>query len=150
MKHRARVAARRQATLAAAIVEYFRHSGAEVRAECLGRPGGKRFIAIVDSEPLKRFRYSHIVEVSLSNHVYKACGIELERVYWRFPVRMPAQTPVAEGEVAAPVPPTEQNEDDYINDRLLRLKTEAEYKVSPASWEQFEEAVHIESDKHLH
>ena len=58
LKHRMRTQARRQAMLAAQIVEYFRHSGAEVRVNCIPGPDGRRFIAIIDSEPLKRFRYS--------------------------------------------------------------------------------------------
>ncbi len=133
LKHRMRTQTRRQAMLAAQIVDYFRHSGAEVRVTCIPGPDGRRFIATIDSEPLKRFRYSHIVEMSLCNHVFKTCGIEIDRVYWRFPVKASVQAPEASA-----------SEDSYINDRLLRLKSEAEYQVSPASWEQFEAAVHEE------
>lgn len=154
MKHRVRTLARRQARLASEIIEYFRRSGADVRVNCIPGPDGKRFIATIDSEPLKRFRYSHIVEMSLGNHVFKACGIEIERVYWRFPVKTPAQTPSADAEGSAQAPEANKaaaSDDGYINDRLLRLKSEAEYEVSPASWEQFEAAVHEEeSEKNLH
>lgn len=155
LKRRARSLARRQARLASEIIEYFRRSGANVRVNCIPGPDGVRFIAIVDSEPLKRFRYSHIVEMSLSNHVFKACGIEIERVYWRFPVKTPAQAQSVDAEVSALTPDASEaaatSDDGYINDRLLRLKSEAEYQVSPASWEQFEAAVHEEeSEKNLH
>ena len=139
LKHRMRTQARRQAMLAAQIVEYFRHSGAEVRVNCILGPDGRRFIAIIDSEPLKRFRYSHIVEMSLCNHVFKSCGIEIDRVYWRFPVKASAHA-----SEASETPEASASGDSYINDRLLRLKSEAEYQVSPASWEQFEAAVHEE------
>lgn len=151
LKHRARTLARRQARLASEIGEYFRHSAAEVRVNCLPGPDGRRFIVTIDSEPLKRFRYSHIVEMSLGNHVLKACGVEIDRVYWRFPVKAPGQAATAGAALDEQPPQAAGSEDDYINDRLLRLKSEAEYQVSPASWEQFEAAVHEEeSAKNLH
>ena len=77
--------------------------------------------------------------MSLCNHVFKTCGIEIDRVDRRFPVKASVQAPEA-----SETPEASVSEDNYINDRLLRLKSEAEYQVSPASWEQFEAAVHEE------
>ena len=141
LKYRARRVAENLTALSAAIVDYFQHSDTVVRAECISKLGGKRFIAFVDSEPLKRFRYSHIVEISLRMYVQKLCGLELEKVYWRFPVK------VARGEALpdAAVGNEEElatDEDNYLNERLLLRKARSEYEVHDTSWEKYQEALH--------
>lgn len=138
-KYRSRRTARRLHGISAAIVDYFGREDVRISAECVGRAGGRRFFAFVDSPPLKRFRYSHIVEMSLCQYVRKTCGLELERVYWRFPVVPSAQ----KGEMVQQL----ANEDEYINEGLLRLKAKTDYSVGPASWEQFEAALHDETGK---
>lgn len=122
------------AKLTAFIADYFRQSGVGVIVECLPRRGSRRYIAIIDSEPQKRFRYSHIVEISLHNHVEKALGIELERVYWRFPIMARQLTGTAEP--AAPV----ESKDDYLSEGLNQIKGHPDYSISEGSWEQFSAA----------
>lgn len=141
MKFRARRVDQDIIALSAAIVDYFQQSGAVVSAECISRLGGKRFIAFVDSEPLKRFRYSHIVEVGLRMYVHKLCGLELEKVYWRFPVKITPDASSAEKAVDNADELT-TDEDTYLNERLLQLKARSEYEVNDISWERFQEALH--------
>jgi hypothetical protein len=140
LKQRAQRAQQDITRISAAILDYFRHSEVEINVECISRLGGKRFIAIIDSPPLKRFRYSHIVETALCSHIEKSCGVILEKVYWRFPINLPADALTAiqnaTGEVLSP-----DGQDDYINERLLQQKAQVEYSVVPATWTQFEEAV---------
>lgn len=124
---------RKTAKLTAFITDYFSHSGVAAIVECLPRDGGKRYIAIIDSEPQKRFRYSHIVEISLHNHVETALGIDLERVYWRFPIQA---RPLSEGAAAPAAAP----QDEYLSEALERIKDHPGYAISEGSWEQFSAA----------
>jgi len=149
VKERAFRLARDTKKLSTFIADYFRHSGVEVIVECLPRAGRRRYIAIIDSEPQKRFRYSHIVEISLHNHVEKVLGIELERVYWRFPIQakqltegaVPAEGTVP-AEAAAP-------KDDYLNEGLNQIRDHPGYAISEGWWEQFDAAQH-ESEETRH
>src|SRR6476661_9166518 len=70
------------AALNTAIVEYFRRTGVEVTAGCASLLGDGRYIAVIESEPMKRFRLSHIIEMTLRDHVRKTCGVEIDKVYW--------------------------------------------------------------------
>lgn len=123
-----------------AVVGYFRSSGVEVSSDCVGRLGGRRFIAFIDSEPLKRFRYSHIVEISLRSHVLKVCGLELERVYWRFPIKEKDPSGTDAGEQDKPA----DGKDDYISAGLERLKAHPGYDIGETSWEQFRKAARLD------
>jgi hypothetical protein len=143
MKYRARRVEQNRIALSGAIVDYFQHSDTVVSAECISKLGGKRFIAFVDSEPLKRFRYSHIVEVSLRMYVHKLCGLELEKVYWRFPLKITRDAASAEKAVGN-ADELATDEDTYLNERLLQLKAHSEYEVNDISWEKFQKALHAD------
>ncbi len=119
--------------VAATVVAYFAHSGARVGAQCL--PIAGRYLVLVESEPLKRFRYSHIVEASLIAHVEKTLGLQVDRVFWRFP--LPVGTAAAHD--AADVRPA-LREDEYVAEGLRAAKTKPEYHVAEDSWEQYEKA----------
>lgn len=116
-----------------AVQEYFARSSAEVRAQCLYTHG--HFLVLVESEPLKRFRYSHIVEASLINHVEKALGLQVDRVFWRFP--LPLGTPAPQDTADFKPRP---HEDDYIAQGLREAKAKPDYHVAEDSWDQFEKA----------
>lgn len=120
-----------------AIMDYFRADGIEVAVEAIPRPGGKSYIAFVESEPMKRFRYSHIIEITLRMHIRHECGVELERIFWRFPIRgrgQAAEAAVREMEI------TEADQDDYIREGL-DLKKEKGYDIRESSWEEFERTI---------
>ena len=68
------------------IVDYFQKHGFEVVARCFSILGGQRFIAAIESPPLKRFRYSHIIESSMILHLQQTAGVTVDRVFWRFPL----------------------------------------------------------------
>ena len=101
--------------------------------------GRTKILVLVESEPLKRFRYSHIVEATLISHVDKALGLKVDRVFWRFPLPVGASSP----QDTADIKPT-QREDDYLAEGIREAKTSPEYHVSEDSWEQFEKAQSVE------
>lgn len=119
--------------IATAVTEYFARSGAQVAAQC--QPVQGRFLVLVESEPLKRFRYSHIVEAALIGHVEKALGLQVDRVFWRFPLPIGATSAQDTADIK-PVP----REDDYVAQGIREAKANPGYHVAEDSWDQFEKA----------
>lgn len=137
LKHRARRLDQNTRKVAQSIIEYFRADGIEVAVEAIPRPGGKSYIAFVESEPMKRFRYSHIIEITLRMHIRHECDVELERIFWRFPIRgkgEAAEAAVREMEITA------EEQDEYIRGGL-DLKKEKGYDIHESSWEEFENTI---------
>lgn len=133
VKRRSRMKDANLGRVTAAIKEYFKRSGNLVRVECVPRAGATRFIATIDSQPRRRFRHSHIIELGLRMYVLKTCGLELERVYWRFIVD-------ADGESHdAPYDDHDGSlDDDYLNEDDLLATARAEYVVNEISWEHYQ------------
>lgn len=145
-KGKARKRALSTAAIRATIVEYFRRSGVTVSADCILTDDG-RYTVLVESEPMKRFRLSHIIEMTLREHVRKASGVELDKIYWRFPVKEAIQAAAAPGEAAQAAPeaapdkagkPAELS-DEYINEGLEHYRHIPKPEVDELPWEAFEE-----------
>jgi hypothetical protein len=140
-------AARKQRNIKAiraTIIDYFRRSGVEVSADCTDFRGNGAYVAIVESEPMKRFRLSHIIEMTLREHVRKACDLELDKIYWRFPIKEAAQS--APGAAARDDDRTDHAEtkapeqsDDYINEGLEHYRHIPKPEVEELPWESFEQ-----------
>jgi len=104
---------------------------------------------------MKRFRLSHIIEMTLCEHVRRSCSLELDKVYWRFPIKEAAQAaqsvvvPPADGNTvsvdnASALPDGEDKKpeevaDDYINEGLENYRHIPKPEVTELSWENFEE-----------
>lgn len=116
-----------------AVKDYFTRSHAEVSSQCLHVHG--RFMVLVESEPLKRFRYSNIVEASLVGHVEKTQGLQVDRVFWRFPLPVGTSSPLD----TADIKPAARG-DEYIAEGIREAKTNPDYHVAEDSWDQFEMA----------
>ncbi|MEO8417464.1 MAG: hypothetical protein ABI475_01920 [Methylophilaceae bacterium] len=114
------------------ITEYFRNSGAEVQVACYKVEGNNHFVIFIESQPLKRFRYSNILESNLISHIFKITGNVVEKVYWRFPVPLhnDAMTTLDGDNLSS--------DDLYIVEGHALAKAQAEYKVSEVSWDEFE------------
>ena len=136
LMHRARQRENSIKAISAVIVDYFRTDGIEVRANCVPNPGGKGYLAFVESEPMKRFRYSHIVESSLRAHVQRICGEELDRIFWRFPIYGKNQEEGVK-EMEAP----EKRSDEYVREGLEYLREKEAYDIREGSWEEFTSTV---------
>lgn len=119
--------------VAAVVVDYFAHSGAQVDAQCLPIQG--RYLVLVESEPLKRFRYSNIVEASLIGHVEKTLGLQVDRVFWRFP--LPVGRPATQAADTVDLQ-LRAREDEYVALGLRAAQANPDYHVVEDSWEQFE------------
>ena len=143
--------------IARAIIDYFRRSGVEVAVGCTSLDGQKTYTAFIESEPMKRFRLSHIIEATLSEHVQKTCNLELEKIYWRFPIKEGAlvraepddttrELREPKGKEAEPAKPAAVT-DDYINEGLVHYKHLPKGEVTELSWEKFQEVSTMEADK---
>jgi hypothetical protein len=135
--------------ISAALVDYFRRTGVEVSVGCVKSPNGKRYTAFIESEPMKRFRLSHIIEMTLREQVAKYCGLELDKVYWRFPIKQ-----VAQEQAQAQAPSREKDAktgegvDDYINEGLVNYRDLPKVEVTEIPWEKFEEAAAEDTGEH--
>lgn len=120
-----------------AVMRYFQPMGIEVDVETYSQFEGRRFVVAINSEPIKKFRYSFIVEQSLVREVRKATGRQIDKVYWRFPL--------GRGAGDAPV---DEPEDRYLAKGKALAMGEAGYGVEESSWEQYQQVVKAsESDK---
>lgn len=158
MAHRSRRAKQHAAMISKEIILYFRKTGVEVSAVCTNLQGDERFTALIESEPMKRFRLSHIIEFTLRDHIQKTCGLELECIYWRFPIKEANQhvfpskaddQPVTIMPVVPANPDTKTlvSSDEYINEGLVPYKDVPKIEVTELSWEKFEEAATLEAEK---
>lgn len=120
-----------------AILDYFQRNGVAVAVGCVSLNNDKRFTAFIESEPMKRFRLSHIIEMTVREHVAKTCKLELAKIYWRFPINKDsAQSAEAGNTQASP-----KVDDDYINEGLVHYRDLPKIDVSEMPWESFEEVV---------
>lgn len=142
LKHRARRRERSIKAVSAVIVDYFRADGIEVRVDCVPGRGAKGYIAFIESEPMKRFRYSHIIEASLRIHVQRTCRDELDRIFWRFPMHGKGRAGETDGRELDVL---DDKHDEYIREGLEALKNKGAYDIQEGSWEEFENTV-IKSD----
>lgn len=138
LKHRARRRRQRVTAISTVISDYFLADGVEVGVHCVGSPSGKGYLALIESAPMKRFRFSHIIEASLRAHVRRICDQELEQIFWRFPIQGKDQTAEAVGDEHEN-PDTKH--DEYIREGLEYLKKRGGYDIREGSWEEFESTV---------
>lgn len=130
IKHKARQLAKANREITDFICDYFRNSGAEVGVTCIKQPdSSRRFLVLIESEPLKRFRYSNILESNLINHIYKTTGQMVEKIYWRFPIQLSKETVLAyDGD----------GEEAIYTQEQAKLQEQSSYGVSEVTWDEFE------------
>lgn len=158
-KSKARREQRDAETIRAGILDYFSRSSVGVAVACIRLPGAKSYSAVIESEPMKRFRLSHIIEMTLREHVRKGCGLELDKVYWRFPVAQAVQAAraaqagqggqadqAAQPSIGVPAQSDAQavvkeaeHPDEYINEGLEHYRHIPKPEVEELPWEQFEQ-----------
>ena len=114
------------------ISEYFINTGTEVQVSCYKLANDdNRFVVLIQSEPLKRFRYSFILESNLIAHTLKKTGSVVDRIYWRFPVS-------SQKDIEDDLQIKAESEDLYFSEVKSKAQSGLEYKVSEASWDDFE------------
>jgi len=120
-------------TITDLITGYFSNSGAEARVTCFKLDGNNHFVTLIESEPLKRFRYSIILESNLISHIFKTTGTVVEKIYWRFPIKPSREI------IATPDGNNLADDDDaYFSDVHAWAKAQGEYQVSEVPWDQYE------------
>jgi hypothetical protein len=145
-KYQATRGRRNVALVSKVLRAYFRKAGVEVSVDCVSLPGNNRLMAFVESEPMKQFRLSHIIEIALRDHVQKTCALELDKIFWRFPIKVAARDASATG-LATGENKTIEGADDYINEGLVHYKDLPKFEATEIPWEKFEEASTQESKK---
>ena len=123
LKHKARKHQRHTRRVTRAIIGYLRITNAKISVKCISLEENENFIAFIESEPMKRFRFSHLVEAALRDHVRATCELELDRIYWRF---------IVKEKIA-------KNNDESSRESL-RSMVVSKYEISDGSLEMFEEA----------
>ena len=141
LKHGARSINRNAALISRTIVGYFRENGNEVGVECIGRDHGRRFVALISSKPSRRFRNSHIVELGLTAYVRKVCGLDLEKVYWCFPIKTKQDLAQADGAADGVTVTANVKGDSYFDDETTSQRKLPGYRVKEVSLAKFDELV---------
>ncbi len=111
---------------------YFMNTGAEVQVTCFKLQANKHFVVLIQSQALKRFRCSNILETNLISHILDATGNVVEKIYWRFPVKLTKDL-MAEKEKS-----NSEADDLYFSDGYAMAEAVKEYKVSELSWDQYQ------------
>jgi len=138
-KYKTRRNRRMLARASKAMIEYFRKTGVEVAVDCVTLQDNHRLTAFVESEPMKQFRLSHIIEIALQEHVHKTWGLKLDKVYWRFPIKVAARTTTTAPGVQTTIAKKIEGADDYINEGLVNYRDLPKFEATEIPWEKFEE-----------
>lgn len=146
-RRREREQARIDQLITGVISDYFEKTDLDVSATCYHLPDGKGLVALIESEPLKRFRYSHIIELFLQKRILKVSGKEVGKIYWRFPLPKKFE----EGTLQ----PLQEKatgdlylEQSYLEaETLTQIPADVSYEVGETSWENFERALRPGDEK---
>lgn len=130
------------------VAAYFARIGVAAKAEAIKLPAAGHFIIIADTEPLKRFRHSHIVEMMLIGQIKNATGHTVDKVFWRFPLPAREGAAVEVPEDATVPPPRAPEVDEYLEQGLTRLSAPDGLEVHEDSWAHYQEALHEREEAH--
>lgn len=110
---------------------YFANSGITVDTGCMPSKNSRGFILLIESSPLKSFRYSNLVEVSLIGHIEQVTGHQVEEIFWRFPIRAAAGIQQPEGSDKP------HAEDQYLRRAQIEFSKKEDYRVEELSLDDF-------------
>lgn len=131
------------------VAAYFAKTGVAVKSEAIALPALGHFILIVDTEPIKRFRYSHIVEMVLIEKVKEATRKTVDSVYWRFPLPVHDEEIVMANESnTRSGPHAPRKLDAYLAHGVGLLRAPDGIDVHEDSWAHFQEVVHEREEAH--
>jgi len=114
------------------IAAYFIDDGPGIKVSCYKLEGNKRFVALIESPPLKRFRYYNLLESNLIIRIFDVTGNTLEKVYWRFPITL------HKGEIAVPEDDSSADKDLYFSTGVDLAQKQNDIKVGEVSWDEYE------------
>lgn len=128
--HKKRKLERKIAKVSEFVTDYFLNSAISVKVTSYQKSDDKHFITMIESQPLKRFRYSSVIERNLIDHIDSVMGIQIDRIYWRFPLHMQSN----------PMLEHPSDEDIYLNESEDATHILDDYKVSEVGWDDFSES----------
>ncbi len=135
-----------EAAVAKAAQAYLARFGIRARTVAVTLPD-QRVVLMVETPPHKKLRFSHIIEQPIKQFVLKQTQVEVDRLFWRFPMpakdthapdvqygvtttqNMPNTAPAQAPETKQTTSPAQEDEDDYF-------KRQA-YRIEEVSWEDF-------------
>ena len=138
--------AKRENAVAQAAKDYLARFEVRARIVAVTLPD-QRIVLMVETQPHKKLRFSYIIEQPIKQYVLKQTNVEIDRMFWRFPLPPKStQAPDVQygGVTPQPMPKTaesskitkaslaQDDEDDYF-------KRQA-YKIEEVSWEDFSSA----------
>lgn len=135
IKYRKRTRDRATLLVRDQILAFFGAAGIQVEVTCFTADNTQKLTVCIDSQPVKKFKFSNLVEMVLIRYLSRTTGVAVERVYWRF--SMPAEN---EGELLSPID-TMAAESIGFKDDLEGEESEGAYKVAETSWDNFERAL---------
>ncbi len=142
-----------EAAVAKAASDYFARFRIRARTLC-AHVADDAMVLMVETPPHKKLRFSYIIEPLIKNYIHVQTGIEVARIFWRFPIP-PKQTSAPDVKYADPdtlpfdpdhlAPSKEvaalsqQMLDTESDDYFQQHQT---YHIEEVSWEDFSTVTH--------
>lgn len=141
VKHRKRSIERAMALLKSQILAFFGAAGMQGEVTCYPSENTRKFTVCIDSQPVKKFKFSNLVETVLIRYLSRTTNIPVDRIYWRF--SLPTNI---EAEMLGPMH-TMATEGVGLQDKLDEDDESLvhAYKVAETSWDNFEKALQQEA-----
>lgn len=141
IKYRKRNIERAMALIKSQILAFFGAAGMQGEVTCYASGNTRKFTVCIDSQPVKKFKFSNLVETVLIRYLSRTTDIPVDRVYWRF--SLPTNI---EAEMLGPIH-TVATEGIGFQDKFDEEdESQANaYKVAETSWDNFEKALRQEA-----
>lgn len=137
--------------VAKAAQEYFARF--QIRARTIGAQlPDHSMVLMVETPPHKKLRFSYIIEPPIKNFIHVQTGVEVARIFWRFPIP-PKQSSAPDVKYAdadtiqLDLEQTQPTEEDMVASSSLSTETEMDtddyfhqhqtYHIEEVSWEDF-------------
>ena len=137
IKYRKRVQEQTMALVRKQILAFFGAAGMQVEVTCFTSDMSRKFTVCIDSQPVKKFKFSNLVEMVLIRYIARTIGVAIERVYWRF--SLPTEK---EGEMLSPIDTAATEGMEFQDNYEQAASLEEAYRVAETSWDRFEQALH--------
>lgn len=142
LKYRKQKRDRDMALVRSQILAFFGAAGMQVEVTCFTSDNTQKLTVCIDSQPVRKFKFSNLVETVLIRYLSRTTSIAVERIYWRF--SMPTED---ESEALSPIDTMAAEGFGFKDNFEGEMPLADAYKVAEASWDQFERALLLEEAK---
>jgi hypothetical protein len=143
IKYRKRKIARDVALVRSQILAFFGAAGMQVEVSCYTADNTRKLTVCIDSQPVRKFKFSNLVEMVLIRYLSRTTSVPVERIYWRFsmPTENTGEMPTpSESPIESMATEGAELKDDFEDEMSMADA----YKVAETSWDQFERALILE------